>query len=292
MEKVSNIAHSPQLQEYYGSWESRLGYRLLLGGNRHFGYYQPGTKWPFPLSSAMWRSEDHLYKLLGLPPNSKVLDAGCGNGFVAIHFARNGLRVLGVDATERHIQRARQNIRDQGMEDRVETRIADYQQLDWIPDDSLDGVYTMETFVHATDGQQALREFYRVLKPGGSIAMHEYWHLCEKDLSNRDIPRDMLEAASRVDQYAAMPTYTRLNPGVLKEWLTTQGFEDTEEIDLSENIGPMLLFFHILSYVPYLFICLFGVQARFVNTEAGAQGYRGLKQGLWGKASYKAKKPL
>ncbi|KAL8751313.1 MAG: hypothetical protein Q9199_006506 [Rusavskia elegans] len=240
----------------------------------------------------MSRSEDHLYSLLDLPADSEVLDAGCGNGFVALHFARNGLRVQGIDITERHIRRAQQNTQARKMVDRVVIRVADYHHLKWIPDNSLNGVYTMETFVHATNPRQVFSEFFRVLKPGRSIAMHEYWHLTPTDLLKRNTPLDMLEAALRVDEYSAMPTYKLLTPGVLKQWPEDQGFEAVEEVDLSENIGPMLLFFYVLSYVPYLVICFFGFQARFVNTEAGAQAYRGLKRGLWGKASYKAKKPL
>ncbi|KAL8748417.1 MAG: hypothetical protein Q9184_007316 [Pyrenodesmia sp. 2 TL-2023] len=287
-EKKPKITHNPLLQRYYGAWESRLGYRLLLGGNRHFGYYEPGTIWPLPLSAAMRRTEDHLYGLLELPAGSEVLDAGCGNGFVALHFAHNGLRVQGIDMVENHLRRARQNIKAEGMDHMVTVRLADYHHLDWLPDMSLDGVYTMETFVHATDPQQ---EFFRVLKPGGSIAMHEYWHLTPTELLSRNTPMEMLEAALRVDQYAAMPTYKLLTRGVLKAWLEEQGFTDVEEFDVSENITPMLLFFFLLGYIPYLIICSLGLQDWFVNTEAGVQGYRGIKRGYWGKSAYKAKKP-
>lgn len=280
-----------RLHSYYAAWESRLGYRLLLGGNRHFGYYRPGTIWPFPLGAAMSKSEDDLYDLLNLPADSRVLDAGCGNGFVALHFACNGLFVEGIDVTERHIRRAEKNIRAQKMEHRVTTRVADYHDLYWIPKNSLDGVYTMETFVHARDPQKVLDEFFEVLKPGGTIAMHEYWHLTPDELQDRNVSPDIVAAALRVNKYGAMPAYKLLTPGVLKQWLKNRGFIDIEEVDLSENIGPMLLFFYVLSFVPYLVICFFGLQARFVNTEAAAQGYRGLRKGFWGKASYKARKP-
>ncbi|KAI4188836.1 MAG: hypothetical protein LQ346_005219 [Caloplaca aetnensis] len=290
-EERPRITHNPLLQRYYGSWESRLGYRLLLGGNRHFGYYEPGTIWPLPLSAAMRRTEDHLYDLLELPAGSEVLDAGCGNAFVALHFAHNGLRVQGIDMVENHVRRARQNIKAEGMDDMVTVRLADYHHLNWLSDMSLDGVYTMETFVHATDPQQVLSEFFRVLKPGGSIAMHEYWHLTPSELLERNTPTEMLEAALRVDQHAAMPAYKLLNRGVLKKWLKDQGFTDIEEIDLSENITPMCFFFFLLGYIPYLIICFLGLQDRFVNTEAGVQSYRGIKRGYWGKSAYKAKKP-
>lgn len=33
--------HLAQINQYYSSRESRWGYRLFLGGARHFGYYRP-----------------------------------------------------------------------------------------------------------------------------------------------------------------------------------------------------------------------------------------------------------
>jgi sterol 24-C-methyltransferase len=36
-----------------------------------------------------------------------------------------------------------------------------------------DGVYTMETFIHATEPEVAAAELFRVLKPGGSVAQYE-----------------------------------------------------------------------------------------------------------------------
>lgn len=33
------INDNPHLQSYYQSLESRIGYRLVLGGTRHFGYW-------------------------------------------------------------------------------------------------------------------------------------------------------------------------------------------------------------------------------------------------------------
>lgn len=37
------INDNPELQSYYQSPESRIGYRLVLGGTRHFGYWDKET---------------------------------------------------------------------------------------------------------------------------------------------------------------------------------------------------------------------------------------------------------
>ncbi|KAL8643926.1 MAG: hypothetical protein Q9226_008035, partial [Calogaya cf. arnoldii] len=222
---------------------------------------------------------------------STILDAGCGDCHVALHFARKGLRVQGIDIVANHVRRARQEIKAQKMEDMVSARVADYHHLDWVPDMSLDGVCTMETFVHAREPEQVLGEFFRILKPGGSIAMHEYWHLDDDELPP-GTPKDLNESIKRIDRESAMPTDRRLRKKVLQQMLKEQGFVEVVEKDLSKNIAPTLLLFYVLGYIPYLIICFFGLQARFVNTEAGVQGYRGLKRQLGGYSAVKAKKPL
>ncbi|KAL9008045.1 MAG: hypothetical protein Q9180_009544 [Flavoplaca navasiana] len=146
----------------------------------------------------------------------------------------------------------------------------------------------METFVHARGPEQVLGEFFRILKPGGSIAMHEYWHLDDDELPP-GTPKDLIESIKQIDKESAMPTDRRLRKGVLQQMLKDQGFVEVMEKDLSKNIAPTLLPFYVLGYIPYLIICFFGLQ---VNTEAGVQGYRGLKRHLWGYSAVKAKKPL
>lgn len=55
------INDNPELQSYYQSLESRVGYRLVLGGTRHFGYWyvrmlfiaSPGSKHHFEVLG--WR---------------------------------------------------------------------------------------------------------------------------------------------------------------------------------------------------------------------------------------------
>lgn len=51
-----------------------MGYtRFVLGGTRHFGYYEHGTWWPFPLSRALLAMEDKLAASLGLAPGGSIL---------------------------------------------------------------------------------------------------------------------------------------------------------------------------------------------------------------------------
>lgn len=280
----SPISKDPSLQRYYYSLESRIGYRLLLGGTRHFGYYPAGTIWPFPISRALKAMEDHLFNSLNLSTGTAVLDAGCGVGHVAIHMTRKGLRVVGVDIVNHHLSKANRNIKAAGLEKQISAKKVDYHHLDGIQDELMDGVYTMETLVHATDPEQALGQFYRVLKPGGSIALYEYDHV------KRGTATEYLQATmDKINTFASMPANVMFDEGVLPQMLEDVGFENVKVQDLSLNIEPMLRLFFIIAYLPFLVIRFFGLEKWFINTVAGVESYRGRK--VWRYIAVTCMKP-
>lgn len=212
--------------------------------------------------------EDHLISTLALEKGSKVLDAGCGVGHVAIHLAKGGYLVHGIDVVDHHIVKARYNIRAKGLEGKVAVTKGDYHHLEAFADSSFDGVYTMETFVHATEPEVAAAEFFRIIRPGGSLAMYEYDHV---DFSTQT--EEVSRSWSTINKYAAMPANDRFQQGELQSILEEAGFEDVVVKDLSENVLPMLRMFYLLAFIPYLIISLLGLKARFVNTVAGYEGY-------------------
>jgi len=265
---VPLINKNQPLQPYYAAFESRIEYRLVLGGTRHFGFYTPGTYWPFPIGKALRAMEDNLIGTLTLEKGSKVLDAGCGVGHVAIHLAEAGYRVHGIDVVDHHIVKARYNIKAEGLEGKVTVTKGDYHHLNAFADGSFDGAYTMETFVHATEPEVAAAEFFRVIRPGGSLAMYEYDHV---DFSTQT--EEVSSSWTTINKYTAMPANDQFKQGVLKSILEEAGFEDVVVKDLSENVLPMLRMFYLLAFIPYLIIAFLGLKARFINTVAGYEGY-------------------
>ncbi|KAI1198774.1 S-adenosyl-L-methionine-dependent methyltransferase [Nemania serpens] len=322
----ATINANPRLQSYYASLESVLGYDALLGGTRHFGYYDSAaTLNPFPISRALRRMEEELFRALRLRTDGgsrpRALDAGCGYGHVARYMVRKGVRVTGIDVVERHLRKARETAaREAGRRDgegeagKLEVRHMDYHHLEALADESFDAVYTMETFVHATDPEQVLAGFFRVLKPGGRIAMHEYDHVLEeveaadksgeadgdkKKNGDRDgdgkgkggkAPgTDLRRAMRQVNEWSAMPTNAISSPGAYRRMLEGAGFVDVEVRDLSAHIRPMTRLFYVLAIVPFYIIRLLGLERYFVNTVAGVGAYRGY--GFWRYVQVRAMKP-
>ena len=281
------IKANEPLESYYGSFESRIGYRLVLGGTRHFGYYEEGTYWPFPVGRALRAMEEKLFRALDLPEGSRVVDAGCGVGHVALYMGRNGLRVTAIDVIDHHVVKARRNIaRARLPPGQVTAQKMDYHHLETIPDQSHEGVYTIETFVHATDPETVLAGFYRILRPGGRLVLHEYDNEMGVD---PNYPQHVADELSRINKYTAMPTNTRSHAGVLPRMLEDAGFTNVRVEDLSANIRPMLRLFYWLAVVPYFFVKLFGLERFFINTVSGVQSY--LHQEYWRYVAITATKP-
>ncbi|MFD0633875.1 class I SAM-dependent methyltransferase [Catenulispora yoronensis] len=111
---------------------------------------------------------------LNLAVGDRVLDAGCGLGLPALDVAENtGASVVGITVSQTEVDAATARAEAARMQERVRFQRADYMALPF-PDDSFDAVLAMESLVHAPDLGRALREFHRVLRPGGRVGLVEY----------------------------------------------------------------------------------------------------------------------
>src|SRR5689334_17911431 len=106
------------------------------------------------------------------PREPVVLDAGCGQGksFRPLydHFAPK--RVIAVDYSTECIELARVEAARQGLA--VDVRRGDLAALE-LGDATVDVVFCHQTFHHLVRQEEALAEFYRVLKPGGLLLFAE-----------------------------------------------------------------------------------------------------------------------
>lgn len=102
----------------------------------------------------------------------RVLDLGIGTGLNLPHYAP-GVRVVGVDPSERMLEVARRRGRGPGVAAHVELLVGDAQHLP-LGDATMDAVVSTYTLCTVPDQHAAARELARVLRPGGRAVLVEH----------------------------------------------------------------------------------------------------------------------
>jgi len=116
---------------------------------------------------------NELLELLHIDGSEYVLEVGCGVGRTPAYVAKKfGCRVVGVDIREKMIARCRERAQREGLEHLLEFQVADAQDLPF--EDAVFDVVMCESVVAMVpDQQKAMREYVRVVKPGGYVGLNE-----------------------------------------------------------------------------------------------------------------------
>jgi SAM-dependent methyltransferase len=97
-----------------------------------------------------------------LPPDARVLDVGCGEGWFCGALAQRGFSVLGADVSGEAVRRARARVPD------VEFAVCEETRLPF-GDGSFEVAWLGEVLEHVRDGIGLLAEVARVVGPGGRL---------------------------------------------------------------------------------------------------------------------------
>ncbi len=97
---------------------------------------------------------------LGLPPNARILDAGCGSGRNMVELAQLGT-VTGVELSQTSVSLAR----ERGVGEIIAGSVLEMP----FADDSFDLAVSLDVIEHLQDDFAALRELRRTVAPGGAL---------------------------------------------------------------------------------------------------------------------------
>ncbi|HVC58805.1 MAG TPA: arsenite methyltransferase [Acetobacteraceae bacterium] len=178
--------------------------------------------------------------IAALRPGETLIDLGSGAGFDCLLAARQvgpAGRVIGVDMTHEMLAKARDNARRIGAAN-VEFRLGELEHLP-VADATADVIISNCVINLVPDKQQVFREAYRVLKPGGRLAIADVVNLtplppdlaADKALlcgciagaaAAADI-EDWLKAAGFVDVRIAVQPESR---DYIAEWAAGRGIEN------------------------------------------------------------------
>jgi SAM-dependent methyltransferase len=142
---------------------------------------------------------DHLLELIRAAPGSRFLDAGCGTGYNAIQLAKAGHHVIAVDFSEEVLARARENVREAGVQARVELQRESLLELGF-PDAGAEHVVCWGVLMHIPEIETAISELVRVLAPGGTLIV------CEGNVRALDeVALRVLDRLGRTDSRQRVP---------------------------------------------------------------------------------------
>ncbi|MFX0092384.1 MAG: methyltransferase domain-containing protein, partial [Candidatus Hodarchaeota archaeon] len=104
-----------------------------------------------------------LWKQMGAVKGLRVLDAGCGNGYLSRQLARRGAKVVGVDYSKNFIEYCIKQEKQTGLG--CEFYQGSLDDLSFLESESFDLVVSNVVMVDVLDYKTAFKELNRILKP-------------------------------------------------------------------------------------------------------------------------------
>jgi len=120
--------------------------------------YVPGKSWKSVAEA-----------LLKLMPPMVIADLGAGEGAFSLLLARRAKKVIAVDTSARMVEVGQQQAKRQGVKN-LEYRLGDMEEVP-IEDGAVDLVFYSQSLHHALHPGRAVGEAWRILKPGGRVAI-------------------------------------------------------------------------------------------------------------------------
>lgn len=166
----------------------------------------------------------------GLQPSDGVLDVGVGFGeqdFALLDRFKVS-HITGIDITPVHVEKGRERVAKRGLEKQIDIRLGSATAMEF-PDASFERVLALECAFHFDTRDQFMREAFRVLKPGGTIALADM-------LPNPGEKPSLTTAFGR--KYGHIPKANYYDREEYSRRLSAAGFDDVLVESIREDVFP------------------------------------------------------
>lgn len=169
MMQQNSSAHRPTVRDVQKFWQANpLAARANpypLGTPKYFAHYDLLREANEPAEFSRWLHEYEGFS------RARVMDVGCGNGYVLSRYAAAGAKAVGVDLTRAAVELSRRRFDLNALSGSFVQ--ANAEALPFC-DHSFDCVCSMGVLHHTPNTVAAIREIRRVLKPGGRLIVMFY----------------------------------------------------------------------------------------------------------------------
>ena len=191
-----------------------------------------------------WRQR--AIDLLDPMGNERILDVATGTGDVVIEVAKRNLsvKIFGIDFSQRMLDLGRIKISRNGYNQAVSLQIGSGECLPFA-DESFDGIICAFGIRNFADVQLGLREFFRVLKPGGrvvvlefSIPQNQFLKTAYEWYFNLILPKIGNIISGHLNAYSYLPESVANFPSQKKfiKWIEKIGFKKVSFSELTFGI--------------------------------------------------------
>ncbi|EHK2400250.1 class I SAM-dependent methyltransferase [Clostridium perfringens] len=174
MKSKKDIAHHYDIgNDFYSLWlDKTMSYSC--------GYFKNPTD---TLYDAQMNKIHHILKKLNLKEGQHLLDIGCGWGYLIIEAAKlYNVKALGITLSEEQFKKAKERIKQEGLEDLVDVKLMDYRNLEK-SNLEFDRIVSVGMAEHV--GHTNLPLFFKnvdsVLKESGLFLLHNITNLVETE---------------------------------------------------------------------------------------------------------------
>jgi len=183
------------------------------------------------IGQSSWLTADEhdcFISWLELDSESRLLDVACGSGGPSLRAARrSGCRVHGIDLHDDAVKTARRQAEEAGLTDRATFEQVDAGETLPFADAAFDALICVDAINHLPDRAQTLREWARILKPGGRLVF------TDPIVVTGPLSSEEMAVRSSIGFFLFVP------PHLDAEFLAAAGFTLVTQEDRTDNMARL-----------------------------------------------------